>query len=160
MHVIAMAYAARVFCSTVPINRAVAAIPFVAAIFILTLYVHHTSEDWDNPNVATIAVYVGEPMMLLFIPAVAFAVDSFLDRRRRFKSWIWRIPLELLAYPVWMLFWVLHCRASSSSVGVDLTPEELSAALSCTQAAVKIQGRVRQQRPAAEFHVLPNRLQP
>jgi hypothetical protein len=61
--------------------------------------------DWNKRNVFPIANYVGDPIMTLTVPCLSFAYDLIRRMNGARPSWLWRLPIELLAIPCWVVAW-------------------------------------------------------
>jgi len=78
---------------------------FIVALFVPVTWL--TSPDWNNQNVARIAIWVGDPIAILPVPSVSFLFD-FFSHRRYTHYWRIRVSLEIFAaFPLWVFIWVM-----------------------------------------------------
>lgn len=79
---------------------------FCAAIALAAAVTWICSPDWDNELVERIAVWVGTPIAVLWVPVVSFLFD-FISGRRSMRHWPVRVPVEVfLLAPVWFVLWL------------------------------------------------------
>ena len=87
---------------------------FGLAVFLSIPFLYYVSQEWNSRFlVSTLAIYIGEPVMFLTIPALSFFVDSY----SRTKSWplyllVWRwIGEVVILLPLWVMgcSWAMLC---------------------------------------------------
>jgi hypothetical protein len=83
-----------------------AGLAFAAAAALCVPVTWAISPDWENRHVLWVAIYVGNPVATLTVPCVSFLIDWAWASTDQPSAWLWRLPLEWLAVPVWFFFWV------------------------------------------------------
>jgi hypothetical protein len=63
--------------------------------------------DWNNPNVRRIACWIGNPIILLFVPTVSFLFDLRTGTPPDVRRYAGRTVIEVLLFlPLWFFVWV------------------------------------------------------
>ena len=101
-------YAAKMLIVQTVSRKLIACAVFLLLAFLAVIYIYKHLSEWNNEDeyVRPIVHWIGEPIMVLFIPTVSFYYDTFVQTSHQMCRLVLRFIGEIMLFYPWSIIWV------------------------------------------------------